>query len=180
MADSAFKRGLAVGLLVGLAVVMVVPFSVDALGQTTITVEEINVYTEREQTQSVESEDIPVVVKEMSEYVLSRDAVYMGSLTFAGLAVFGSSISVYAYSINRRYTWQQKGGALVFTGGTLTLALFHISFAFTYGSGVFGPWMAIISVVLVGMIVAGAGWLFYTPKKQAEVTAKEPATEPEG
>lgn len=72
--------------------------------------------------------NLTVHVKETAGDELSRDAVYMDSLTFAGLVVFGSTILMRASRITNQDRKRQNAGAVVAVCGTWILAGVHISY----------------------------------------------------
>ena len=98
---------------------------------------------------------------------LHRDAVYMGSMTFAGLALFGSIMLLRAFDINKYDSLKQKGGAMAVVVGTLVMVVLHVTFAFGYFE--FPPSIvALFTVGLVVVIVVGAGLVAPNSKEQSK------------
>lgn len=98
---------------------------------------------------------IPVKIIEMPADSLTKDAVYVGSLTFVGLVMFGSTMLVRAFYINKLDTRKQNIGAGLVIGGTWFLAGTHIMFAFTYNSPTHDGLVPLLSVALAGTILMG-------------------------
>lgn len=108
--------------------------------------------------------EFPGVSGMESEDKLDRDAAYVGSMTFAGLALFGSTILLRALGVTKHDSWMQKLGALLVIGGTWALIIIHVNFAF--GLEVLLPSVMIwITICLAGMIVIGGGVVYHYSKE---------------
>ena len=89
----------------------------------------------------------------------------MGSMAFAGLALFGSTILIRAFAITKYDSWKQRGGAMAVVAGTLFVAILHVGLAFGY----FQLQLPIIfwaTAVPMAGVVAGAGLVAPNSKEQ--------------
>lgn len=103
-----------------------------------------------------EGTGIPVRITEMPSDKLSRDAVYVGSLTFAGLALFGSTLLAKA-TLSSTKTQKQKWGVALLYIASFTLIAVHIAFPFMYGTDGWGFEI----ITLVTLFCAGGVWVGY-------------------
>ncbi len=141
MADSTFKRGLVVGLFVGLAAggvpTMFWYVSLDAPYDTRVLATPPWVEPQVCYVGKIYKGDLghecreegPTDVDNDRLFDVSHDTIYQGSLTFAGLVLFGSVFLhrvVPAQKSDKRYL---KACTFVVFEGTLGLALLHILFA---------------------------------------------------
>ena len=108
--------------------------------------------------------DVMLVVEDATtSKVLTRDGVYVGSLTFAGLAIFGFTILGKALVIGRGDTRKQNLGSFLVISGTLFIIVLYVCFAFqlVLFSALL---MGIATVVAVIVIMAGA--VLLAPKRK--------------
>lgn len=111
-----------------------------------------------------------VMGNEAALKALTWDGVFVGSLTFAGLAMFGFTILGKALALDSDNK-QQRIGSMLVIGGTLFIIILYVRFAFQ--SALFTTsMMADATMVLVIVIMAGA--VLLAPKR------KEPANEASG
>ena len=100
-------------------------------------------------------EGVMEVMEVMEGKPLSRDAVYVGSATLAGLAIFGSLIGIRISDVLRLGTRAAWGGAVMMIVGPYALAGTHIVFMFTFRPTEDLLLIALISLVAVFITVAG-------------------------
>ena len=96
--------------------------------------------------------------------VLTRDGAFMGSLTLVGLVLFGSTILIRAFGVNRSDSKKQNIGSLMVIGATLFLGIFYTHYAFWYPNSFPNSWMYAGSVGSFVVFVIGAAMVGMTPK----------------
>ncbi len=85
---------------------------------------------------------------------LSRDAIYQGSATLAGLAVFGSSILIHTGDALKSPIRHRRGGAIMLVLGPYVLALMHIGFM-GYPNLIPLSIITLLSMLLIIITIAG-------------------------
>lgn len=166
MADSAFKHGLVVGLLVGLVasvpalswyVSSNVPYDTRVLATPPWVEPQVchvaKIY-KGDPGQECKEEG-PTDVDTGRPFDVSRDTIYQGSLTFAGLALFGSVFLHRVVPAQKSDKLYLKVCTFLVFEGTLGLALLHILFAgigerFFTLEQVMGASAVLIAAILVG------------------------------
>lgn len=141
----------------GLLAVAVLPGTVvwaESPNSFYIDIEEVNVHPEREHT---------VEVKEPEDQ-LSKGDVYVGSLTFAGFALFGSTLLA-KIALQELKTKKQKWGAVVLYVATFSLVAVHVTFAFMYEpDGAGWKFVYVTLATLFGAFGVWAGYQLTTMK----------------
>lgn len=94
---------------------------------------------------------------------LRPDDVYVGSLTFAGLAMFGFAILGKALSVGRGDTKKQNLGSSLVIFGTLLIIVIHVLFAFQMMDAAMSD-VALATLGAVFIIMAGA--VLLAPKRK--------------
>lgn len=169
MADSAFKRGLVVGLFIGLAAgglpalywyaALNVPYDARTLA-TPPWVEPQVCYVAKiykgDPGQECKEEG-PTDVDAGRPFDVSRNTIYQGSLTFAGLALFGSVFLHRVVPAQKSDKLYLKVCTFVVFEGTLGLALLHILFA-----GVGERFFTLEDVMGVSAVLMGAIFVCYS------------------
>lgn len=146
MIDRTFGGGFVVGLFVGLLVGLIIGI------QWCLSL--VGYYT------------VPPVVENDGSDVLTQNGVYMGSLSLAGLVMFGSTILIRAFGVNKFDTWKQNAGSFMVIGSTLFLAIFHAHYAFWYPNSFSTLWMYVGSVASFLVFMIGAAMVSMGGKKQ--------------
>jgi hypothetical protein len=95
------------------------------------------------------------VIEAMQVGPLSRDAVYVGSATLAGLAIFGSLIGIRTSDVIKSKIQRLRRGSLMLIIGPYTLALTHVIFMFTYNPEQWLWLVAIVSMLSIAATVTG-------------------------
>lgn len=113
-----------------------------------------------------------VTIAEMPEDSLSKDAVYVGSLTFIGLVLFGSAMLSRAFEITRKNTQKQSIGASLVISGTLFVAILYLKYAFEYPDTFQESTMIWMTILLFVAIIIGAGMLAPNPKNSSNTQSK--------
>lgn len=104
-----------------------------------------------------EAGPLPVVVTEQLPDRLSKDAVYTGSLAFAGLVLFGSAILAGTSKVSRKDPLQRRIGACLVAISAFALGLIHLSFPYMYGD----PDWSFQTITLWSILITGLFWCGY-------------------
>ena len=107
----------------------------------------------------------------VGEGALSRDAAYTGSLTLAGLAIFGSALVSRIGSNTKDSSLDRRTGIMLATLAPFALAAMHLLFAAYMCCNDPGPFvmrLAVFSCALMAMSLAGYVMLLTRPKRPPE------------
>ena len=88
------------------------------------------------------------------------NSIYVGSLTFAGLVLFGSVFLQKVVPAQRQDSWYRKLATICLFEGTLLLAMIHVAFAMASDAIA-----AVATIVLMGVIHGGYIVLTWPKKK---------------
>lgn len=120
-------------------------------------------------SESADQSAIQVAVTELPQDRLTRDAVYMGAMTFAGLALFSSTLLT---RVRRLDIKKRRNAAYLVCAGSFWLAIIHLGLAARMccnDPGQFIWWLVFISFVLVLMVTISYLYLTLTdPSKTPE------------
>ena len=99
---------------------------------------------------------------EISKEPLTRDAVFMASLTFAGLGLFGASLLANVYNINKPHPKPHRYAMFVTLTGSYAVVAIQVSLAsFVCCNDIDGSLIwGFTTASFVGLVVAGAGFLY--------------------
>ena len=115
--------------------------------------------------------DVSVEVSNSTDN-LSRDAAYTGSLTLAGLAVFGSALMSRVGSVTKHDTRDRRFGATMSTMAPLALAGTHMMFAALMCCNDPSPLLvglAAITVLFLALSVLGYVFIITSPRQDGDV-----------
>lgn len=101
-------------------------------------------------------------VVEISKEPLTKDAVFMGSLTFAGLGMFGASLLANVFNINKPHPKRHRYAMLVTLTGSYGVVAVQVSLAsFICCSNIGGSHIWLFTTMsFVGLLMAGCGFLY--------------------
>ena len=114
--------------------------------------------------------EIHVTTCDADSCTLSRDAVYQGSATLAGLAIFGSLFSTRI--LKNGFESKKRGmqlGSLLFVSCPYTLAIFHIYFMFLYDPNALVGIVIMVIVSFFMIVGTVTGYYFLIRDRRANI-----------